>query len=175
VRQEHSGVSAARNHGVRLARGGWLAFLDADDRLHPEKVERQLAVAAERSEIAFCDCHTRWFWSEELTPAECESDPRFRDPFWRLVTSGHISTWLVRRGLFEDVGPFDEGLHFSEDTDWYLRLRSLDVRKETLPDVLTFRRLHGGNVTAGNRTAQIVGLARVLKRARDRQRQGSGR
>lgn len=170
VRQPNAGAAAARNHGIRLARAEWIAFLDADDRLHPEKIERELAMAKSRH-VAFCQCHTRWFWSEELSTGECEADPRFRHGFWRRELPGHISTWLVHRRLFNRIGLFDERLRYSEDTDWYLRLRAADEPLTTLPDVLTYRRLHRHNLTAGDRRAQVRNLAWVLKSARDRNRE----
>lgn len=173
VHQQHAGVSAARNHGWRLARGDWVSFLDADDRLHPEKIARQLAVLGHRAPPAFVDCHTAWFWSPELSELERRQDPRWHDPFWKAVTHGHISSWLVQRSVFAAVGPFDEGMSFSEDTDWLLRLRDSGALMQTLPDVLSWRRLHRDNVTAGSRRAQVTGLARALKASRDRRREGA--
>ncbi len=40
VRQENAGANAARNHGIRLASGTYVSFLDSDDELHPEHIER---------------------------------------------------------------------------------------------------------------------------------------
>ena len=173
VHQRNAGVSAARNHGLRLARGEWISFLDADDRLHPEKVARQIAVLGHAEPPVFVDCHTAWFWSPELSDSELRQDLRWGDPFWKAVTHGHISGWLVHRSVFDVVGVFDEGMQFSEDSDWLLRLRDRGLAMRTLPDVLTLRRLHRDNVTAGRRREQVGGLARALKASLDRRREGS--
>lgn len=170
VHTDNAGVSAARNHGIRVSRGEFICFLDADDLLHEDKLRRQLPLLWTRPELDLCDCHTRYFWSAELAPSVREADPRYDHDFWKQVTHGHISTWLVRREVFDRIGGFDEKLCFSEDTDWYLRLRDSGGITATLPDVLTYRRLHRHNITSENRADQIRALARVFKASLDRRR-----
>src|SRR5436853_333315 len=63
LRQDHRGVSAARNHGVRAARGALLAFLDADDLFLPAKLAQQLARFTVRPELELSAAYTENFWS----------------------------------------------------------------------------------------------------------------
>jgi glycosyltransferase involved in cell wall biosynthesis len=173
LHQPHAGVSAARNAGVRSARGEFVCFLDADDLYRANKLRDQLAAFAEKPNLQFCDAHSRYFWSEEMDESQRAADPRYAHPFWEKSAPGHISTWLVRRAVFDRIGLFDEGLQFSEDSDWLLRCRDAGLSSRTLPQCHGDRRLHPGNTTAGRRRQQIEALARVFRRSRER-RQGQG-
>ena len=175
VPQAHAGVASARNHGVGHARGSLLCFLDADDRLHRQRLSLQVEALARQPHVELCDAHSAYFWSEELTAEERKEDDRYRNPFWKETRPGHISTWLVTRAAFERVGPFDPALHFSEDTDWLLRFRDGGGIGTTLPQVLSYRRLHRRNVTAGSRREQVRALAQTLKQSRDRRRGAASR
>lgn len=173
VHQPHAGVAAARNRGVERASGNLLAFLDADDRWHPERLRRQLDALAGRPNVELCDAESAYFWSEELGADERERDPRYPHSFWHDTKPGHIGTWLVRRTAFARVGPFDPALRFSEDTDWLLRFGDGGGVRLTLREVLNHRRLHHRNMTAADRHVQVRALARTLKLSRDRRR-GAG-
>lgn len=172
LRQDHEGVAAARNHGVSRATGDLLCFLDADDLWHPDRLRLQMALLADHPEVELCDAHSRYIWAEDLTLGERVADPRYGQPFWRRTDPGHIGTWLVRREAFARVGGFDDSLQYSEDTDWLLRYRDGGGATVTHPEVLSFRRLHRGNMTAGDRPGQARDLIRAVNRSR-RRRQGA--
>jgi glycosyltransferase involved in cell wall biosynthesis len=172
LHQDNRGVSVARNRGVALATGALLSFLDADDQLDACKVARQVAAFAADPQLDYCDCHSAYFWSPEISEEARQRDFRHGQPFWRTTPPRHISTWLFRRELWLRVGEFSPAMRYSEDTDWLSRARDLPMRQQTLPEVLTRRRLHAGNVTSRQPIEQAAALVDALHahllRARNR-------
>ena len=126
VWQENRGVAAARNQGIRKARGEWLAFLDSDDEWLPRKLDRQ--VEALRREPDFLLCHTNEIWvrrGKRVNPMRkhAKSGGRiFERCLPRCVVSP--SSVLVHRSLFDRIGRFDETLPACEDYDLWLRVCS---------------------------------------------------
>ena len=163
LRQPHAGQSVARNHGVRVARGDFLAFLDADDLAHPTKLARQVARFEARPELDLCKAMTRNFWSPEV-PAE----QRLAARGLPRPHAGNIDTWLVRRTLFERIGGLDPDMRFGETLEWYWRARESGAPIELLPEVVAYRRVHGSNMTRGKREEQIDSLFALLRAAMER-------
>lgn len=141
--QLNAGPAAARNLGLSVAQGGFVAFLDADDIWHPEKLSRQMDRFRARPEIGICVTHVRNFWSPDL-PAEQRLDDACLIAPWVGNTCASL---LARRAVFGTVGTFDPALRLGEDGDWFLRAAERAVVREVLPEVLVYRRLHAGNLT----------------------------
>ena len=127
LQQENRGVAAARNRGIREAKGEWLAFLDSDDEWLPQKLTRQLDELREQPE--FLLCHTNEIWirrGRRVNPMKkhAKSGGYIFDKCLPLCVISPSSV-LIHRSLFERVGPFDESLPACEDYDLWLRITSI--------------------------------------------------
>lgn len=127
VRQVNGGLSSARNAGIAAAKGEFVAFLDADDRWHPDKLARQLALMDQRSELVFCSTSTAVRTPEgaALPTWRCAgTQGRILEAIFQThaLVAGSGSAVMVRRAALATVGGFDKTLRSLEDIDMWMRL-----------------------------------------------------
>lgn len=140
--QPNAGPATARNLGLSRAAGEFIAFIDADDLWHVEKLARQMARFDARPELDYCVAHVQNFWIAELH----DEEERLRNNRVAKPLPGYVTgTLLARRRLFDTIGMFDTKLAHGDSTDWFLRASEQGAVMELLPDVLSFRRLHQVN------------------------------
>ncbi len=158
VSTENQGAAAARNHALQLSQGDYIQWLDADDLLAPDKIERQLAAVGEvegkrillSSPWAFFNYRTNCArfvptsLCQDLSPVE-----------WLLRKMGEnlhmqTATWLTSRELTEAAGPWDTRLAVDDDGEYFCRVLLASEGTRFVPEARVLYR-----VTSSNRLSHI--------------------
>jgi glycosyltransferase involved in cell wall biosynthesis len=165
ARQENAGLGAARNSAIELAKGRYYAFLDADDRFVPGKLERQMEILDAQPEIDMVFGHMTEFVSPEIDEgARALLREPVHDAPWRTP-----NLMLVRREAFHRVGLFSDTLRVGIGVDWYARAVESGLKEAVPQFVVLERRLHTSNNGIRQRDARHQYL-HVLKQSLDRKR-----
>jgi glycosyltransferase involved in cell wall biosynthesis len=166
LRQPNRGVASARNCGLRRATGEFVAYLDADDLWHPEKLTRQLARFQERPEIDLSVTHFQNFWVPELVEEAKRYDGHpLAHPTWSYV----FGTLLARHAFLDRVEALDEGVR-QGDSLWFVHVIDQGAVLDVIPDVLMRRRFHTANMTRTEASDQMRDFARFVKARLDARR-----
>jgi glycosyltransferase involved in cell wall biosynthesis len=137
--RSHAGVSAARNHGIAASRGSFLTFLDSDDVMTPDRIERQIACLSDGSFDAVMGCQQVMPGDGPL-PDWVERD---RDAWNRPY---HMSILTAKERVLA-IGGFDERLEVGEDIDFVVRLAAAGARIAYLEETIVIRRYFGDNLS----------------------------
>jgi glycosyltransferase involved in cell wall biosynthesis len=166
--QANQGVSAARNNGLALAQGEFIAFLDSDDLWLPKKLAIQVAFMDQHPQAQICYTDELWIRrGKRVNPkkrhAKCSGEIYHHCLPLCIISP---SSALMRRGLFAQVGTFDPGLPVCEDYDLWLRVAArfpvffipqrLIVKRGGHPDQLSRQEW-------GNDRYRVKALAKILE------------
>ena len=145
IYQANQGVAIARNHGIELAQGEWIAFLDADDFFLPGKLAAQMAIAAAQPDLGMI--HSGWNRVDAQGKLLMAVEP------WRQIPKLTLESWLrwkpvlpsamlFRREWLLRSGGFDPRFPPAEDTELVLRLARMGCTADWLRQVTVGYRQH---------------------------------
>lgn len=150
VTQDNQGAAAARNKAFSISQGDYIQWLDADDILAPNKIERQLAVAAEQNLSPSTLLSGPWAYfyhrtnAAKFTPTPLWHDLSPVDWFvtkWRYNLHMQTGTWLISRELTEKAGPWDTRLLSNDDGEYLCRVIKNCAGVKFVPDARIFYRM----------------------------------
>jgi hypothetical protein len=162
VRHERNrGLIESLNEGIDLARGRFVARMDADDIAHPRRLERQLAFLEQRADVGICGT---WFRASGRRRQAKIRPPMHHDDiaatlFFRSAFA-HPTVMFRRQFLDQNGLRYDPQAHHAEDYDLWVRARER-TRLANLPEFLLEYRAHADQVSARYPQPQSGSAAQV--------------
>lgn len=145
IKQENQGVAAARNHGIEIAHGSFVAFLDADDYFLPQKLARQAEILTKRPDLGII--HSGWQrvdyqGNKLLDVCPWEQIPELDLENWLRWKPVLPSAMMFRREWLQYVGGFDARFPPAEDTNLVLKLALKGCKTAWLRQITVCYRQH---------------------------------
>ena len=169
IYQPNAGPAAARNMGVKEARGEWIGFLDSDDYWDQDHLEQLMRSAEAQKEAMLIYCGKKWVDSDGKDIPDSPRQTSFPSGwiFSGLFTENYISSTsvvLVKRSIVLDVGGFNTKLRNAEDYDLWLRIAAIAPICGVPVYTVNYRR-HDSNLTLQSLVAtkgHIIALDKAL-------------
>jgi glycosyltransferase involved in cell wall biosynthesis len=145
IHQENGGPAVARNTAIVVATGEFLAFLDADDAMAPDRIEYQVGylLAHPGTDVVIGAV-------DRSTDAGVELDPEFlkHEMIAAEYAEGiNLMAMTARASAFASLGMFDPSYRLSEDYQWLVRAHRRQRTIALVPRIVGRRRLHESNVS----------------------------
>ncbi|CAN5305989.1 hypothetical protein BH09SUM1_BH09SUM1_11330 [soil metagenome] len=149
IRQPNAGVAAARNTGLRKARGEFISMLDSDDLLAPDKLRRQIVFLRGHPEyVGVSGNHERIDETGKTTLTELSREREIALGEMLLGNAVHISAVTLRRSVLADYGFMDEGVVPADDWEYFARIVIMGGRLFHQKAMVSKYRVAGGSLSS---------------------------
>ncbi len=139
VEQENRGVAAALNAAINAATGEFVATCGCDDEWPANRLTLQAGYLERHPTVGCVLGRQKW-----INPPPWLA----RDAVYGELDGIPLGSAMLRRSVLAELGGFDESFTHSEDMDLLIRLREHGSEVAIIPEVIHYRRFHGGNLTA---------------------------
>ena len=148
IKQQNQGIAGARNTAIREATGDWIAFLDHDDLILPNKLEKQLAVIEANPHLVVVYSAFTYLYTDGTTRLIPAFPARSLWPALRYRTPILPSTSIIRRSALQEIGGFEK-LYCIDDWNLWFRLirRYTASAFQEVPESLTMYRWWDNNLS----------------------------
>ena len=161
--EKNMGACAARNTGIKHAKGEFVAFLDDDDEWLPEKIEKQLSVMEKNKSAALVYCGRYTYIVSEDKTIEENVEFHSGKVYEKLILNNFIGSTsfpLIRKSVAEKLGGFDVNMKAAQDCEFWLRIaREYDV--DYVPEPLVRYYIHEGEQITKDFRKKVEALERL--------------
>ncbi len=170
IYQSNQGPAAARNTGIDVVQGEYLAFIDADDMWAPNKLNVQIDYLLQHPEIYFTVGRVKNFIEPGIKKQHLiNKQVLLQRDFIGLITI------VARKEAFAKVGKFNPEYKVASDFEWFTRAKDAEVPMKILPDNLLLRRIHDSNLCIYDTQTVRKNLVRMFKNSIDQRKQKNER
>ena len=161
IQQQNNGVSAARNNGIKHAKGDWIALLDSDDEWTEKKLENQVDRLIKTPEYDFCHTNEIWIRNGVRVNQRKKHEKYGGYIFDKCLDICRISpsSVLFRKNILDHVGWFDDQLPVCEDYDLWLRITA-EYRILFIDDPLIIK--YGGHDDQLSHSVESIEFFRIM-------------
>lgn len=167
IHQQNGGVSSARNAGLKIAMGDFIALLDSDDEWYPNKTQHQMTILKNKDLlIDFLSCRRKYH--EILYPYHVDQNNLAAVSFRKLMIRNEIqpSTVIFKRKIIEVSGYFDDNQRYAEDLNYWIKISThnkIAILNEELVLAGSGKRTFGVSGLSSNLEEMEKGFQKNLK------------